>query len=176
MRSICVCPQHGDGCIADEEREAQRGEEREAQGGEEREAQGGEEREAQRAAETYPSLHSSDKTRTCLWGLGHCPILPCRKSDQLSMGTHGHLTSQGLIGRKELNPSLWAPQIYAWSFQSFPLLLKGPGPISKDQTPFSHSSLSWGFWDCLDPLSLSFQLLLLPELFVRLQVSTREMK
>lgn len=160
MRSICVCPQHWDGYIANEEREAQRG------------------------AETYPSLHSNDKARTCLWGPGHCPMLPCRKSDQLSAGTQGpkvqprkgHLTSQGLMGRKELNPSLWAPQIYAWGFQSCPLLLKGPSPIFKDQTPFSRSSLSWGFWDCLDPLSPSFQLLLLPKLFIRLQVSTREIK
>lgn len=53
VRSICVCLEHWDGYTANEEREAQRG------------------------AETYPSLHSSDKARTCLWGLGHCPMLPC---------------------------------------------------------------------------------------------------
>lgn len=45
MCSVCFCPQHWDGYIADEEREAQRG------------------------AEAYPSLHSSDKARDCLWGL-----------------------------------------------------------------------------------------------------------
>ena len=86
VHSICFCPQHWDGYIADEEREAQRG------------------------AEAYPRLHSSDKARTCVWGLGHCPMLPCRRSERLSAGTRGpkvqpqsgQLTSQGLAGRREL--------------------------------------------------------------------------
>ena len=148
MHFLCIAfvfsPQHWDGYIANEGKEAQRN------------------------GETYPSLHSSDKAGTCFRGLDHCAILPCQKSGSLSSGTRdpkvqpqrgSHLTPQGLVGRKELNPCLWIPPDLHLGLSRAALPIKvswarlqGPGIL------LPQHSLSWGLWDNLDPLGPAFQL------------------